>query len=433
MRLTIHSRARLVLGLVALTIVSLLVFVSGANASGSVTSTVGTVTYTAGSGDGANDVTVDHNALAYTIEDSVAVNASSGCVQVNSTKVSCAGTFGKHVELNTGDGLDNAATTSAVPSTGRVTINGDAGGTNVSSATAAPTTVNSTLGNSFNTGAGPDVLNLGGAGFTASIRTGASADSITFTTNLPKETFDPLFESSPYPNGNSSGGESWPVMVLADEGDDYIDASSSTGPYWYESGSGCDLMIGSSGPDWFNGGSAGSGDDTILAGAGDDTIYSYPPNAGDDMFYGQAGNDKLIVWNNSAEEMFDGGPGMDSIQYQSSGSMTESASVNLDGLKNDGILGNDNWSASVEAVVGPISYVGETLIGNGYDNVLAGSTGPDTITGGSGSDTINGGAGDDTIDAYDGQPDTVNCGDGSDVAEVDASDTVSNCESVTTH
>jgi Ca2+-binding RTX toxin-like protein len=347
---------------------------------------------------------------------------------------SCVGTFGKQTTLNLGAGLDSATVDSSVPSSGKVTVNGDADGTNVyASSAAAAIAVNSALGNIFQTGSGPDVLVLGGPGFQAEISTGGSADSLTFTTDLPKATYDPETEDAPYSFGKPYLNEDWPVYVSTDAGGDYVDGSASSGAFWYEAAEGCDLILGGAGSDWFNGGGSGTEDDTVVAGAGDDTIYSYPTNAGDDMFYGQAGNDRLFVWNNDAEEMFDGGTGTDIISYQS-GASSGSPSVSLDGTRNDGLLGNDIWTSTVERVVGAISNTGQTMIGNADANLFSGGIGADTLIGGAGTDTLNSQGGNDSVDSYDGQPDTVDCGSGTgDSANVDSVDTVSNCETVTPH
>jgi hypothetical protein len=87
----------------------------------------------------------------------------------------------------------------------------------------------------------------------------------------------------------------------------------------------------------------------------------------------------------------------------------------LGSAKNDEIYGRG----------GPDSLAG----GNGADRITGGD-GNDLIAGGYGSDLLIGGTGNDTIAAADHIPDYVNCGPGTDTAWVDASDTVTGCETI---
>jgi Ca2+-binding RTX toxin-like protein len=62
---------------------------------------------------------------------------------------------------------------------------------------------------------------------------------------------------------------------------------------------------------------------------------------------------------------------------------------------------------------------------------LFGEQGNDVLVGGENHDRLFGGSGDDHLDARDGYADRVVCGSGTDVATVDAKDTVSaDCETV---
>lgn len=370
---------------------------------------------------------MDHNGLAFIITDGNPLSPGSGCVPISSYQVSCAGIYGKQVTLNLGDYTDSTTVTAAVPASSRVTLNGDGGGTAVFAGSAvAAVDVNSTAGD-VTTGAGSDVLNIGGGAYQGNITTGAGADSLTITTTLPKVTFDPETEDSPYPGGTTYLNESWPVYIHTDDGPDYIDGAASSGAFWYEAAGGCDLIIGGAGDDWFNAGVSGSGDDTIIGGAGNDKIYSYENNDGDDMYYGGVGNDTINLWNNPSEETFHGGPGIDAISYQQSVSGT--TALTLDGIRNDGLVingasGNDNWTPTVERIGGDSAHGGAAVVGTPDSNLLSGYIGPDIITGGAGSDNLQGFQGDDTIYARDGQVDTVDCGTGaSDIAYLDATDT----------
>lgn len=93
----------------------------------------------------------------------------------------------------------------------------------------------------------------------------------------------------------------------------------------------------------------------------------------------------------------------------------------------------------------------EQIYGKGGNDIINGGEGVDAILGGKGADTLNGGnhndslwdddtkpgdklygdAGDDGLVAADGKPGIVDCGPGNaDIAFVDPSDTVTNCETV---
>lgn len=421
--LTKHS-PRMILLIVALSLVA----PASAMATGSVTMSTPSIDYIAGSSDGANAVEVDYDSFVYQIGDSEGVTAGSGCTQTNANLVSCASIFGKQINLDMGDGLDEVSVTSSVPSSARVSIDGEVDGVDVDSQSAvAALHVDSSNGNIL-TGSGADVLNIGGSGYVGLIMTGSGADSISVETDLdpapPTENFE-----DPYGVG-ALDVNYWPVKVHSDAGDDYIDASAATGGVWYEQGGGCDLFLGGSGDDWIGVGAASTGNDTLVGGDGDDLFYSYSDNTGDDMIYAGAGNDILKLYDNTAEENFDGGAGLDVVLYRNT--ITGTASVSLDGVRNDGAAGNDNFTPTTENVVGAYANGGITTTGSASDNVLGGASGADDITGLGGEDVLYGYGGNDVLDAYDGQADVVNCGDGTDSATVDTIDTVIACESVTT-
>lgn len=392
---------------------------------------------TAGASDGANSVTVDYSSFTYIITDTTAIDAGTGCTQASSTQVNCASSIARQVTLNLADGADNAVVTANAPAAGRVTVNGESGGATVNSPNAvAAIHIDSSAGN-FTTGYGADVLVVGGSGYTGRILTGGASDSVTVTTDLPRAAYDPDDpEDSPAYGGVAiNDGFSWPVDIWTQSGGDYIDASASSGAVWYNHGSGCDLFIGGNGDDWASGGHTGTEDDTLVMGNGDDTIYAYETNEGDDMYYGQGGNDRLKMYGNAAEEMFDGGPGTDTLEYKDVNHSATMA-ITLDGVRDDGETGmlNDIFTSTVERVIGTLSAAGVTITGNADANLLHGGTTADTLTGGPGADSLYGMDGNDTLNAWDGIADVVNCGSGSsDVADVDSIDTVTGCESVTTH
>jgi Ca2+-binding RTX toxin-like protein len=164
---------------------------------------------------------------------------------------------------------------------------------------------------------------------------------------------------------------------------------------WYVDG-----VIGSAHDDTLIGGSVG---DEALAtpgwGAYREAANNLEGGAGDDLLMGLGAADTL-----------DGGEGSDTADYSLSeaevlvdlnlataqtggGEVTETPS-SIDG-SNPGIFYGGNHARgdvliSIENVTG--SAYGDTLIGNGEDNVLSGLAGADSITGGGGSDTADYGA-----------------------------------------
>ncbi|MDX6510624.1 MAG: TolB protein [Gaiellaceae bacterium] len=73
----------------------------------------------------------------------------------------------------------------------------------------------------------------------------------------------------------------------------------------------------------------------------------------------------------------------------------------------------------------------DVLLGRMGNDWLFGNAGNDVVLGGLGQDALFGGPGTDVLAAQDGASDLVDCGPGNDTAWVDASDTVTGCE--TTH
>lgn len=235
-----------------------------------------------------------------------------------------------------------------------------------------------------------------------------------------------------------SGGLSVPGTLAAGAGDDKL-SGSSAGPQVLDGGPGNDEMIGDASP-------------YCTAGL---------PDVGTDTFVG--------------------GDGVDFVDY--SDQNVQSLAVSIDGIANDGGPGeNDNVTPDVENVDGTSCGVNlltgsggpnrlrgkgmlnglggdDDLNGSGSDDVLNGGDGNDqlhgfgandTLDGGPGNDFLEGGfdndsltgglgvdsfagdetasntigTGNDTINAQDGVAENVSCGPGSDVANVDASDTV---------
>jgi Ca2+-binding RTX toxin-like protein len=141
----------------------------------------------------------------------------------------------------------------------------------------------------------------------------------------------------------------------------------------------------------------GSGNDTITGsllanvlrgGEGNDTINGAD---GDDTLIGAEGSDNLI-----------GGTGTDTAGY---GNRTASVTVTIDGVANDGELGeSDNVAVDVENVNG--GAAADLLVGSDANNTLDGNKGDDTLIGLGGSDAFVGGEGIDTV-TYEGRTEAV--------------------------
>lgn len=250
---------------------------------------------------------------------------------------------------------------------------------------------------------------------------------------------------------SSTGGS---VATNGGEGDDLIDASESTRKIVYHSSPGSDTFIGGAGADEAR---FGDGEDLIYGNGGNDRIYD---DGGDDSgkVWGGTGDDVFIVNNRTTPNFihWEGGPGRDTLTQNNQCASCSTITITLDdNIANDGTPGDlDHVHPSVEDLgTDPLmnSYWGndnltgsdgrnriwslwgnDTVNGKGGADDLRGGFGNDTITGGAGNDTIFGDAGDDWINAVDGAGgDTIDCGAGTDDhVQIDAGDTVSNCETV---
>jgi hypothetical protein len=160
----------------------------------------------------------------------------------------------------------------------------------------------------------------------------------------------------------------------------------------------------------------------VKGGSGDDGVFGGPEV---DIVDGQAGNDWLD--GGAGADVLNGGDGIDAVDYSS---RTAPVAVTLDGVANDGELGEgDNVGTDVENVTGGAGD--DTLTGSDSDNVLSGGPGNDILNGGLGADSYDGGPGNDTIVSRDMAGESVACGAGSDTATVDFLDLVNpDCEIV---
>lgn len=200
---------------------------------------------------------------------------------------------------------------------------------------------------------------------------------------------------------------------------------------------GDDTLSGGNGDDLLNG---GEGDDTLDGGDGIDEAvfsgsFSYYTISGDTVTdnVGNDGTDTVtsierlvfsdgvyedgvftsstddnIFLATSAADSFDGGDGIDTVNYALS---DQAVSIDLKNGTASGGYAEGDVLTSIENLVG--SAYDDYLLGDNNDNDIRGGAGADEIRGYDGADTLSGDGGDDTIYGYDGD-DVINGGDGID-------------------
>jgi Ca2+-binding RTX toxin-like protein len=133
----------------------------------------------------------------------------------------------------------------------------------------------------------------------------------------------------------------------------------------------------------------------IKGGAGNDTITGN--DTGGNILSGNGGNDTFVQSAVlSANDVFNGGDGLDTVTYALRVNAANPILVTLDTLANDGEAAeHDKIMIDVENVTGGSGD--DTLIGSAVDNVLSGGPGADKLSGGAGNDTLVGGLGDDIL------------------------------------
>lgn len=209
--------------------------------------------------------------------------------------------------------------------------------------------------------------------------------------------------------------------LLCGSGDDQISIftfSDSNGPndpiHYVDGGAGNDNLS------YFDGATSLTGvDPTVHGGAGNDTLSvdragddsgDMPQSGGPAYYFGDAGNDTFVMFRSLANRNFNGGSGIDSVDY-SSFSSAGGLKVTLDNRPGDGPNGFDNVHNDVEIVSG--SMWDDTLIGSNHDETLIGGPGNDSLLGQGGDDLLDGGSEDDTLIGGPGN-DTLLGGDGDD-------------------
>lgn len=172
--------------------------------------------------------------------------------------------------------------------------------------------------------------------------------------------------------------------LFGEDGDDVI--FGNAGEDRLSGGDGDDLLLGGNGTDSIHG---DGGSDTLVGGAGDDALFGEAgqdvidggdgedvivDGAGRDQVFGGLGNDWVVASLDSDDDVYDGGGGSDTLDYDHA---TEALVIDLVNGVADGVeIGHDSLT--------------------GFDYVLGGR-GDDQFIFGGGSITVTGGAGDDVF------------------------------------
>jgi Ca2+-binding RTX toxin-like protein len=223
------------------------------------------------------------------------------------------------------------------------------------------------------------------------------------------------------------------------QGDDHL-VETRFGDDRLDGGEGDDVLIGLRGRDELLG---GPGDDILDGGSGPDTMDCGP---GEDVAFINNSRDRSLARN--CEELHDGA-GVVARACDQGGSP---ASETVLGTEGDDLCSAGDGDDDVEGRGGHDTLLGgggrdrifgrfgvddlqggdgdDELEGGRDADALDGGAGEDALNGGLGPDVVRGGPGADRVTARGGGADRVDCGAGRDVAIVDSSDRVRNCERV---
>ncbi len=159
------------------------------------------------------------------------------------------------------------------------------------------------------------------------------------------------------------------AMLYGDIGDVGINISTVTltfGDDILTGGTDGDTIYGDYGLDTLGQMGSAGGNDVIFAGGGADTIHG---NGGDDIIDPGTGDDTVV----------DGGEGRDTISYASLAAAV-TVDLTLQGVAQNTIGGGTDTLTNFENIMGGSG--GDTLTGDGADNVITGGLGNDVLTGG---------------------------------------------------
>ena len=188
------------------------------------------------------------------------------------------------------------------------------------------------------------------------------------------------------------GGDGHDVLYAGGDHDEVLGQDGNDSLYGED---GDDTISASSGDDYVDG---GLGNDSIGGGDGDDDLWG---GAGHDII--GSGNDNDTIHAGDGDDVTSGGYGAD-VEYGGSGNDTMAGSYGNDlvyGEDGDDSLGGGTGKDTIyggagDDEIGGGSFDDELYGGEGHD-FLAGGEGADTMVGDAGNDTLNGGTGDDVL------------------------------------
>ena len=172
---------------------------------------------------------------------------------------------------------------------------------------------------------------------------------------------------------------------------------------------GADILSGGDGNDIIFGGSSGT---VMNGGDGNDTLTDTSFLLGGQTLNGDAGNDLFILAFSGFGDFYDGGAGIDTVDFQQFG-VFQNQTIDL-GAASFSISGA--LYSNFENINDTDAAAGNTIIGSAGANIINGNGGNDTIVGGLGDDTLSGGAGVDSLNGQAGV-DVVNGGLGDDTLQ----------------
>jgi Ca2+-binding RTX toxin-like protein len=239
-------------------------------------------------------------------------------------------------------------------------------------------------------------------------------------------------------------GEEGRDTIFGESGDDIISGGEDDDLLF--GGEGNDSVAGDLGRDTIHGDAGddrldgGSGNDNIFGQAGADVLIGGGDNdflsGGDDedVVLGDAGNDTIAGDADQADDVYDGGADVDTLDYSATNS-TIVANI-VQGSASGSEIGNDTFEEMeiLKAGTGDDQIVGsdaaEEIHGNDGDDTVDGGGGADIVSGGegndhlfdgSGQDSVSGGTGNDTVTAaLDIVNDTYDGGEGIDALDYSA-------------
>lgn len=355
-------------------------------------------------------------------------------------------------------GADND---SLVGGDGADTIIGEAGNDNVvggggidrfdASAQAGPLSVNLAAGTAVGEATGTDLL----SGI-EDVATGSADDTVV------GDGADNRIELGA--GNDTASGAGGIDTILGGAGDDLLDGGGGNDVIdggseddTVTGGAGRDVLDGGSGADRLDGGAdsdtldGGTGDDTLRAGDGNDLLVGgdgaddlagqsgddvLDGGVGNDIATGGAGNDLFVERDGSGDDDYDGGSGVDTLDYTAAATAVavdlEAGTATGTGIGDDviagfedirGGAGDDTLSGDSGANTLSGSAGADAIDGRGGDDVLSGGSGNDTLAGGLGNDRFDAGAdaGDDSFAGGDGV-DTIDFNNAADAVTVDLAD-----------